>query len=171
MKMKNDGLKGDELIKIIMDSNESMQKRTIFSQEKMLKKKKLVHLHKIWIVPTDIFNIIETFFLEDERRINFMRMDTFSTMLAYSKFFNDANTLIYEDIDNLLTSIYCSRSSVNSNIVSLFQGKLIHKNLPIFNLRRKQKNTVTYLDIEYFTNCESLFHNMLAKRYVFSFEK
>ena len=154
-----------------MDSNESMQKRTIFSQEKMLKKKKLVHLHKIWIVPTDIFNIIETFFLEDERRINFMRMDTFSTMLAYSKFFNDANTLIYEDIDNLLTSIYCSRSSVNSNIVSLFQGKLIHKNLPIFNLRRKQKNTVTYLDIEYFTNCESLFHNMLAKRYVFPFEK
>jgi hypothetical protein len=171
MKMKGSGVTGDELIKVIMDNNTSMEKRTIFSQEKMLKKKKLKHLHKIWIVPTDLFNIIETIFLEDEKKINFMRMDTFSTMLVYSIFNNHANSLLYEDLENVLTSIYASRSSVHANVVSLFNSKISNRNLPIFNLRRKQKNIITYVDVENFTNCESLYHNLLAKKYMYKFDK
>ena len=93
-KLKENGLKGDELIKVIVENNTSMDKRTTFSQEKFLKKKKQKYRHLIWIVPTNLFNIVETFFLEDEKRINFMRMDTFSTMLVNSHFNNSASTLL-----------------------------------------------------------------------------
>ena len=67
--MKKQGLKGDELVKKIIENNQSMQKRTILSQEKILKKKERKHTYKIWLCPVDIYNIFETFFLEDEKRI------------------------------------------------------------------------------------------------------
>ncbi len=67
--LKDKGVKGDELIKIIVDSNTSMEKRTVFSQEKILKKKDKKHNHKFWITPTNLFNIVETIFLEDNKKI------------------------------------------------------------------------------------------------------
>jgi hypothetical protein len=67
--MKKQGLQGDELIKLILDSNKSMEKRTILSQEKILKKKEKRHKYKIWVSPVDLFNLVENFFLEDEKKI------------------------------------------------------------------------------------------------------
>lgn len=67
--LKEKGMKGDELIKLIIDNNASMEKRTIFSQEKILKKKGQKHKHQIWIAPTNLFNIIETLFIDDAKRI------------------------------------------------------------------------------------------------------
>jgi hypothetical protein len=46
-----------------------MDKRTILSREKIIKKKERKHTYRIWLCPVDIYNIFETFFLEDEKRI------------------------------------------------------------------------------------------------------
>lgn len=67
--MKEKGIQGEELIKIIIDGNNSMEKRTLMSQEKIYKKKEKKHTHKIWIAPTNLYNIIETFFLDDIKKI------------------------------------------------------------------------------------------------------
>lgn len=170
-KMKENGLKGDELIKVIVENNTSMDKRTTFSQEKFLKKKKQKYRHLIWIVPTNLFNIVETFFLEDEKRINFMRMDTFSTMLVNSHFNNNASTLLYEDIDNVLISCYASRSSVTSNVISLYDGKLKNTNLAIFNLCRKYKYIISHVDIDSVLNKNNFFYGLLSQRYRLRFDK
>lgn len=70
--LKSSGVIGDELIKTIISSNTSMEKRTIFSQEKIIKKKEKKHKHLVWITPTTMWNIIETFFIQDIRLIKYI---------------------------------------------------------------------------------------------------
>ena len=60
----------DELIQTILQNNTSMEKRTIFSQEKIIKKKTQKYKHLIWITSTSLFNIIETFIIIDPKIIN-----------------------------------------------------------------------------------------------------
>ncbi len=67
--MKQKGMKSDDLIKMIVDNNASMEKRSIFSQEKMIKKKERKYKQKIWISPTNLFNIIESNYLQDPKKI------------------------------------------------------------------------------------------------------
>jgi len=159
------------LVKLIVENNTSMEKRTIYSQEKLIKKKKAKHLNKIWICDTNMFNIIETNFLQDEKRINFMRMDSFSTMLVNSIFANHANSLIFEEIENILTSIYASKSSPQSNIVSLFNNKIVNRNFGVFNLKKKNKYPISYFEMENFVNENSFFSHMIRRRYSLFFDK
>ena len=52
----------NELIKKIVENNSSMEKRTIFSKEKIIKKKALKYKYLIFITPPSLFNLLETFF-------------------------------------------------------------------------------------------------------------
>jgi hypothetical protein len=46
-----------------------MEKRTILSQEKIMKKKEKRHKYRIWLSPVNLFNLVENFFMEDEKKI------------------------------------------------------------------------------------------------------
>lgn len=86
-KLKEQGITGDELIKIIMESNESTKKRTLLSQEKIMKKKDKIHTFKIWIQQTNLFNVMETFFEQDLKRIKY-ELILFEKFKFYNIFFN-----------------------------------------------------------------------------------
>jgi hypothetical protein len=93
-------------------------------------------------------------------------MDTVSTMLTYTNFINNSNTLIFEDTEGFVTGIYATRSSKDSNLVSLFQDRPRNKNLLFFNLTTKEKRIITYLDIN--TLKSSTF---ISKNYICHFDK
>lgn len=171
-KLKEKGIKGDELIKIICESNSSMEKRTVFSQEKILKRKDKKFNHRIWVTCTNLFNIVETIFLEDNKRLNFMRMDTFSTILVHANFLNNSKILIFEDIDNILVSAFAERISHNSNLISLFDDKIKTRNLSLFNMKRRNKYNITHLDLKTLLNKEETFYSkMLQNLYTNYFDK
>jgi hypothetical protein len=46
-----------------------MAKRTIFSQSKTIKKKGRIYKHRVWLAQINLFNIAETFFIYDIKRI------------------------------------------------------------------------------------------------------
>jgi hypothetical protein len=52
-----------------MESNESTKKRTLMSQEKIMKKKDKRHNLKFWIQEINLFNLMETFFEIDLKKI------------------------------------------------------------------------------------------------------
>jgi hypothetical protein len=60
---------GEEIIKMVLENNSSMEKRTILSQEKILKKKENRHKYKIWITPITLLNVIETIFQDNPKNI------------------------------------------------------------------------------------------------------
>jgi len=67
--LKEQGFTGDECIKIILENNSSMAKRSIFSQSKIIKKKAKIYKYRIWLAPINLFNIMETFFLFEVKKI------------------------------------------------------------------------------------------------------
>jgi tRNA (adenine-N(1)-)-methyltransferase non-catalytic subunit len=154
----------DELIKTILENNTSMEKRTIFSQEKIIKKKTKKYKNLIWITSTSLFNIIETFFIIDPKIINYLRMDTISTMLINTNFM-EGKTLIFEETNNILTQAYCMRTPYNGKVISLFKEKICNKNLNIFNLTRKQKSLISYMNINCFLNKESFGYDIFIKKF------
>jgi len=154
----------DELIKTILENNTSMEKRTIFSQEKIIKKKTKKYKNLIWITSTSLFNIIETFFIIDPKIINYLRMDTISTMLINTNFM-EGKTLIFEETNNILTQVYCMRTPYNGKVISLFKEKICNKNLNIFNLTRKQKSLISYMNINCFLNKKSFGYDIFIKKF------
>lgn len=154
----------DELIKTILENNTSMEKRTIFSQEKIIKKKTKKYKNLIWITSTSLFNIIETFFIIDPKIINYLRMDTISTMLINTNFM-EGKTLIFEETNNILTQAYCMRTPYNGKVISLFKEKICNKNLNIFNLTRKQKSLISYMNINCFLNKESFGYDIFNQKF------
>jgi len=154
----------DELIKTILENNTSMEKRTIFSQEKIIKKKTKKYKNLIWITSTSLFNIIETFFIIDPKIINYLRMDTISTMLINTNFM-EGKTLIFEETNNILTQAYCMRTPYNGKVISLFKEKICNKNLNIFNLTRKQKSLISYMNINFFLNKKSFGYDIFIKKF------
>ena len=154
----------DELIKTILENNTSMEKRTIFSQEKIIKKKTKKYKNLIWITSTSLFNIIETFFIIDPKIINYLRMDTISTMLINTNFM-EGKTLIFEETNNILTQAYCMRTPYNGKVISLFKEKICNKNLNIFNLTRKQKSLISYMNINCFLNKKSFGYDIFNQKF------
>ena len=154
----------DELIKTILENNTSMEKRTIFSQEKIIKKKTKKYKNLIWITSTSLSNIIETFFIIDPKIINYLRMDTISTMLINTNFM-EGKTLIFEETNNILTQAYCMRTPYNGKVISLFKEKICNKNLNIFNLTRKQKSLISYMNINCFLNKKSFGYDIFTQKF------
>ena len=156
----------DDLVKAIASNNTSMEKRTILSQEKYIKKKTQKYKHLIWITPVSLYNIVETFFLYDIRAINYLRFDSISTMLINSNFLPKTSTLMYEQTSNILTSAYAQRTHFDSRIYHLFDNnKICNKNLNLFNLSTLQKALITYLNINVLTDSKNPMNEMISKKF------
>jgi tRNA (adenine-N(1)-)-methyltransferase non-catalytic subunit len=159
----------DELIKTLIENNSSMEKRTIFSQEKIIKKKVKKYKHLIHLLPTNLFNIIETFFLTDIKVINFLRMDSIATMLLNSNFQPNQNTLILEETSNILTQAFALRTNFKSKIIQLFKDKISNKYLNIFNLSFRQKGLISQVNIDCFLNENNFWYKIYNNKYKESF--
>ena len=159
----------DELIKTLIENNSSMEKRTIFSQEKIIKKKVQKYKHLIHLCPTNLFNIIETFFLTDIKTINFLRMDSIATMLLNSNFQPNQNTLILEETSNILTQAFALRTNFKSKIIQLFKDKISNKYLNIFNLSFRQKGLISQVNIDCFLNENNFWYKIYNNKYKESF--
>ena len=135
----------DELIKKIIENNTSMEKRTIFSQEKILKKKALKYKYLIFITPPSLFNIIETFFIYECNEINKLRFDSVASMLINSNFQENSSTLIIDESSHILTLAYAQRTQFGSKVMHIFFDRPPSKNLNLLNLNSRQKGNIEYM--------------------------
>ena len=155
----------DELIKAIKDNNSSMEKRTLLSQEKYIKKKTQKYKNLIWVTDPTLFNIVETFFIFDPKTINYLRMDSISTMLVNSNFLPGANTLIYEDTNNILTHAYAMRTHFDAKVYHVYSDKIANKNMNLFNFSNRQKSIIAYIEMKQLTDKKSFGYEMLNKKF------
>ena len=144
-KLKSTTQDKDELIKKIIENNASMEKRTIFSQEKIIKKKALKYKYLIFISPPSLFNIIETYFICDCRAINLLRFDSVASMLINSNFQENCSTIIIDESSHILTLAYAQRTQFGSKVMHIFFDRPPSKNLNLLNLNSKQKGNISYM--------------------------
>ena len=164
-KLKSTTTDKDELIKTIIDNNQTMEKRTIFSQEKIIKKKVNKFKFLIFITSPSLFNVIETYFICDCKAINSLRMDSISTMLVNSNFQEKCSTLIIDETCNILTLAYAQRTQFDSKIVHLFFDKFSNKNLNILNLNPRQKANISFLKYSLLLDENNFFKNFYQNKF------
>jgi len=97
-------------------------------------------------------------------------MDSLSTILNYTNLGENAKTIIYEDTSGFLTTALAQRSSVNANIVSLYDGKIRGKNSCLLNLTENDKIVITYLKLDILMNPKTTYHNIFSRFYLNSFD-
>lgn len=98
-------------------------------------------------------------------------MDSISTMLSYSNLTNKANTLIFEDCMGLLASAFAQRSSIHSNIMSLFTDRIKAKYNNLLYMKKRDKYPITYMKLDYLVNTNTHYYNLFTRMYYNYFEK
>lgn len=148
--LKKAGLKGEELITEIVANNSSMAKRTLLSQEKILKRMEVRHKYQICLAKPSIFNLTETLFLDkiNSKIILHMRFDTICTIMQKCKFMQQSKSLIYDLSNGFLTSVLATRAT--GTIYSLYEQRPYQRMIAYFNLSAEQKSIISYFEYKKF---------------------
>ena len=142
-----------------------MEKRTIFSQEKILKKKALKYKYLIFITPPSLFNIIETFFIFECREINQLRFDSVASILINSNFQEKCSTIIIDESSHILTLAYAQRTQFDSKVLHIFFDRPPSKNLNLLNLNSRQKANIEYMRYSVLMDENQIFKNFYQNKF------
>jgi len=168
--LKDQAITNQEKVKLVLENNTNHEKRTILSQEKHHKKKDKKYKYKIWAAPITLLSVAETIFIENAKSINFLRMDSISTMLSYANLVGKSNTLIFEECNGLLTSAFTQRSSIHSNIMSIFHKRIKAKYNNLLYMKKREKYPITYMKLDYLVDNTTSFYNLFSKFYYHYFD-
>lgn len=124
-----------------------MAKRTLLSQQKIIKRLEIRHKYQIFLAKTTLFNIMESIYTipYESKLILFLRVDTISTILQNLKFINNSKTIVYEETCGLLTAAIAGRST--GNVMSVFESRPNMKFLPNFNYSTEKTGNITSMNI------------------------
>ena len=98
-------------------------------------------------------------------------MDSISTMLSYSNLTNKANTLLFEECNGLLTNCFAQRSSIHSNIMSLFFKRIKAKFNNLLYMKKRDKYPITFMKFDYLVDQTTQYYKLFSKLYYNYFEK
>jgi len=97
-------------------------------------------------------------------------MDTLSIILNYTNLTPKCHILIYDETHGFLCQAITQRTSMQSNIISVFDEKIRGKNMCLLNLRKKDKYPITYVNRSYLSDETSLYYPVMSKYYTDYFE-
>ncbi|CAL1544426.1 unnamed protein product [Lymnaea stagnalis] len=117
MKMKEDGVRGEKIIEVLIENSETFKTKTQFSQAKYLKKKKQKHILRFKLLRPTTRLVVEIFSKEPNKICN-MRPDTLSQLLSYSNVRWGSHVGVVETCQGLVLAALLERMGG--------QGKLIH---------------------------------------------
>lgn len=146
--MQDTGTKGEQIIKELLKSSDTMDKRTLLSQNKIIKRLEIRHKYQIHIANCTLFNLAETFYLDiglSKMLLN-MRFDTICTILQNLNFLNYSKTIVFEETNGFITSAIASRSS--GSVLSVFIKRPCQKLIGWFNLPENIKSNISYINIK-----------------------
>lgn len=146
------GTKGEQIIKELVKSSDTMDKRTLLSQNKIIKRLEIRHRYQLHIANCTLYNLAETFYLDlglSKMLLN-MRFDTICTILQNLNFLNSSKTLVFEETNGFITSAIASRSS--GSVVSVYIKRPCQKLIGWFNLPDKIKSNISYINMKELCN-------------------
>ncbi len=121
-KLKKQGLKGEQLIKIIAQHSKTFEKKTEFSQEKYLKKKKKKFGTGIRVLKPTLQLLIEYHFGATPRKIEMMRADSLGVLLTNANIRAGGNTIVVESAGGLALAAVAERHGGHGIILNVHES-------------------------------------------------
>lgn len=122
--MKDTGVPASELVAKLVDGSKSFSERTVFSQNKYIRRKTKKHSDRVLILKPTIRLIAESYYKKDAERVANLRIDTLSHMLALSGVRSGLQCFVFEQCLGLLTAAVIDRLGGCGACIHLHRGQI-----------------------------------------------
>ncbi|PHJ21958.1 eukaryotic initiation factor gamma subunit protein [Cystoisospora suis] len=107
--LRAQGIKGEELIGLLVASSSSFRRKTKFSQEKYIRKKMARHLERITVLPATVREVCEAYYVTDPVKISHLRFDYLSSLLIQANLSPGSRALVFDHAMGLVTGAVALR--------------------------------------------------------------
>ncbi|XP_071962025.1 tRNA (adenine(58)-N(1))-methyltransferase non-catalytic subunit TRM6-like [Antedon mediterranea] len=117
--MKSQGVQGQDLVEQIVENSATFKSKTVFSQEKYLKKKKKKHMLRFRILRPSIRLLCDMYMMKGPSKCLHIRMDTMSQILTQGNVQSGLNVVLVETCQGLLLSAVLERMAGHGNLFQI----------------------------------------------------
>lgn len=121
-KLKESGVKGEDLVQTVAQHSSTFKDKTAFSQDKYLAKKRKKFDLRVRVVRPTAASLCDAYFHKSPDKTLHMRCDALALVLAYSNVRSGARCLVYENCTGLLTGAVAERLGGVGRIINFFTG-------------------------------------------------
>ncbi|KAF4643047.1 eukaryotic initiation factor 3, gamma subunit protein [Toxoplasma gondii] len=101
--LREEGMRGEEVIRLLMANSSTFEKKTKFAQEKYIRKKMARHLKRVTVLPATLREVCEAYYATDAAKIAHLRMDYLSSVLINANIKCGDRVLVFDHSMGLLT--------------------------------------------------------------------
>uniref|UniRef100_T1GR17 tRNA (adenine(58)-N(1))-methyltransferase non-catalytic subunit TRM6 n=1 Tax=Megaselia scalaris TaxID=36166 RepID=T1GR17_MEGSC len=149
LKLREDIADSSKIIETLVENSTSFNSKTVYSQEKYLKRKEKKYFEYVQIRQPTIRLLAEIFYRQDPDKIMGIRVDSLSQIISYSNVNSCGNFLLFESGTNgLLPAAFINAIGANTS------GKLVHMHPG--NVPQKQAIQALNLPEEQLDRCISV---------------
>lgn len=102
--LKSQGLKGEEIIEKITTAHQDFQKKTEFSKEKYLRRKKMKYLQQFTPEPITTYQLLQIYQDKDAQRVMNMGLESLALVLAQANIHPGGHYLVVDETPSLITA-------------------------------------------------------------------
>jgi tRNA (adenine-N(1)-)-methyltransferase non-catalytic subunit len=120
--MKKTGKTGEEIIRALVDNSDTFKTKTVFSQEKYLKKKQKKHLPFVQVLYPSVVNLVRAYESKNPQKIIYLRQDSLAQMLTLSNVQAGMKVIVVDAAHGLLTGAVLERMGGLGHLLNLYCG-------------------------------------------------
>ncbi|ESO87742.1 hypothetical protein LOTGIDRAFT_234974 [Lottia gigantea] len=156
LKMKEAGISGEEIVDKLIENSQTFQNKTEFSQEKYIKKKKEKHVAVIRVLKPTTRLVFEMFYRNSPADIGYMRVDTFSQILAFANIIRGSHIGIIDTYKGLLVAAVLDQLGGTGAVVQMIPDNIFLKDcLKYYDLSEESLESHYHYGIEQLGTLES----------------
>jgi tRNA (adenine-N(1)-)-methyltransferase non-catalytic subunit len=146
--MKDAGASGQEIITALTANSKSFQQKTVFSQQKYLKKKMKKYMPRLQVLQTTGSTIAEANYWKQQSKVMNMREDTMAQILTYANVHAGQQVLILESCMGTIVGSVAERLGGNGRVVCAYSGQQPSNDyIRRFNLNKPSERSVCHFPL------------------------
>mmetsp|Transcript_7766 Transcript_7766/g.25802 ORF Transcript_7766/g.25802 Transcript_7766/m.25802 type:complete len:450 (+) Transcript_7766:3-1352(+) len=149
--MQEDGLTAEQIVERLASNSASFANKTTFSQEKWKRKKLNKHAVVVTVLRPTAQRICEAYFAKMPKRIDHMRFDTLSIMLAAANVHAFSSPLVIENCSGLLVGAVAERMNGYGRVCAgqLSDSTVVQRDiLNFFNFDARVRTSIVSAPVE-----------------------
>jgi tRNA (adenine58-N1)-methyltransferase non-catalytic subunit len=120
--MRSSGMLGSSIIASLAENSSTFAMKTVFSQEKWIKKKTVKYLVRFRVIRTNIVNVSGENSTKHPEKAGGLRVDSLALLLSSANLFSGCVPLICDDLGGLILSSVIQRVGARGHVVSVSAG-------------------------------------------------
>lgn len=122
LQLKEQGVEGEDLVRTVVNNSSTFEKKTPFSQEKYLKRKRAKFDLRVRVMRPTALTLCETYFERSPEKTLHLRPDALAILLGYAGIRSGCRALVYENCTGLVTGAVAERLGGIGRILNVFAG-------------------------------------------------